>query len=354
MASGRACGHDSRFMRALVFALVAAGLAGCSAILGIPSEVDPAPTAAVPDGSSADDARVEDRFVPDGGPGDDAARDADAEVEVKMCDLTKEFAPATLLSTVSTPGNEGSPRLSEDELTIYFDAPRNGEMYNDLYMAHRGTITDTFSSFEKVPGAANTDDNYEFAPNVTADGLSIFFERQDPATFNDDFYVATRPNKQALFGAATPVAGLNTPFYEGKLYVRGDGSELYFATRGAFPKIGLHVAKRVQGNYVVSRLANVNGTTDEFSPVVSKNGLVLYFASTRSTSGTGTSDTNIWVATRATTTADFGMPTQVLNVNSPESDEPGWISGDGCRLYLYSTRPNGAGLQDIYVARRPL
>lgn len=53
-------------------------------------------------------------------------------------------------------------------------------------------------------------------------------------------------------------------------------------------------------------------------------------------------------------TADFGAPMEVPNVNSPDADEPRLISGDGYRLYLVSTRPEGSGMQDIYVARRPL
>ena len=46
------------------------------------------------------------------------------------------------------------------------------------------------------------------------------------------------------------------------------------------------------------------------------------------------------------------MP-ELLAVNSAQGDEPGWISADGCRLYLYSNRPGGMGMQDIYVAKRP-
>jgi hypothetical protein len=44
----------------------------------------------------------------------------------------------------------------------------------------------------------------------------------------------------------------------------------------------------------------------------------------------------------------------VLNVNSPMNDEPSWVSNDGCRPYIQSSRTAGAvGMQDIYVATRP-
>ena len=326
---------------------------GCGAILGIPGDVERADTdsgrdALAPgEGGIGEDGALLDAPV-------DAPVDGDAgKPDVPLCDSNKELAAPVLIASVSTAGQEGSPRLSDDELTMYFDAQRGDELYFDIYVAQRTTLTDSFGAFTSLGPGVNTTANHEFAPNVSSDGLTIFFERKDPLSAeNSDFYVATRPSVLVPFGTASPVSGVNTPFYESKLFVRGDGSELYFVKKGAQTSLDLHVAKKVAGNYVISRLANVNSAADEYAPVISPNGLVLYFSSERPFAA-GRTDENIWVATRAKPTDDFGLPTQVLNVNSLQDDEPSWISSDGCRLYMISNRPGGAGGQDIYVATRP-
>lgn len=102
---------------------------------------------------------------------------------------------------------------------------------------------------------------------------------------------------------------------------------------------------------MIKTITSVNTPSFDLSPVISKNGLALYFSSNRA--APGHLGTNIWVATRATPSADFNAPVIVANVNSDVSDYLGFISGDGCRLYLVSDRPSGKGGQDIYLASRP-
>lgn len=336
-------------------ALVALGLGGCAGILGIPSDVDRSES----DGGSADSAAAD--VTLDTAPSVDAGTDRDATVLADAdadappaCDLTKDFGPPVMLTTLSTTEQEGSPRFSEDELTVYFDGIRaaTGEPYFGLLMATRTSITDSFGPAVPIPGDVNTPDNHEFAPNVTPDGLTIFFERQDTAFLDDNFWTASRPDTNSPFTGSAQISGINTPEYEGKLFVRNDANELYFVKNVGGGNFDVHVAKKVQGNYVITQLANVNSSAGEYAPVVSKNGLVLYFSSQRTVAGKN--DENIWVATRAKTTDDFGPPAYVTNVNQPGSaEEPGWISNDGCRLYFTSNRAGGAGQQDIYVATRP-
>lgn len=332
-------------------ALALAALAGCTAILGIPADLERGGPDSGTDTANPFQEGGDDQLAPDSGIDGDATITPDAPPP-PTCDPSKEFAAPVVVASVSTAGQEGSPRLTDDELTMYFDAQRNGDPYFDLYVTKRAKITDPFGSFAPVAGGVNTPGNYEFAPNISSDGRSLFFERQDPFSQNDDFYVATRNDNVSPFGLAAPISGVNTPLYDGKLDVRGNGDELYFVKQGAQTSLDIHVAKRVAGAYVTTQLAVVNSTADEYAPIISPNGLVLYFSSQRPFAA-GRTDENIWVATRAKTTDDFGLPTQVLNVNSTEADEPSWISNDRCRLYMISDRPGGPGMQDIYVATRP-
>ena len=337
-------------------------LAGCSAILGIPSDVD----------ERASDAAAESTIGSEGGGGDAAdanadmsatdAGDADAAdgsiIPVDagpLCDPTKDFLAPTLISSVNKTGTEGSPRLSDDELTIYFSAKRGGDPYYDLYMAVRGVLTDSFFNIAPIPGAANTTDNYEFQPNITDNGLTMFFERQNAITEDSDLYMTTRSVKTGPFVTATLIPDVNSmPGYDAKIFMRGDGTEFYYskANPAAGGTTDILFAKKAGANWTTTTLPVINDPLlDDYGPVISKDGLTLFFSSPRPSGVGGPAGFNIWVAKRAVATADFGDPVLVPNVNSDAFDEPGWISVDGCRLYMTSQR--AAGKQNIYVAKRP-
>jgi hypothetical protein len=98
------------------------------------------------------------------------------------------------------------------------------------------------------------------------------------------------------------------------------------------------------------RVAEVSSPSDDFTPTVSGDGLVIFFASTRPDGGALGSD-DIWTASRAQVTDPFSDVHNVSMLNSSDQDFPGWLSADGCRLYMSSTRP-GVGSEDIYLATR--
>jgi hypothetical protein len=77
-------------------------------------------------------------------------------------------------------------------------------------------------------------------------------------------------------------------------------------------------------------------------PVVAANELTIYVA------GRG----DIWKATRAAKTDNFGEPAKVTELDSDTTrEEPSWVSGDGCDLYFSSNRAGATG-SDLYVAHR--
>jgi len=85
-------------------------------------------------------------------------------------------------------------------------------------------------------------------------------------------------------------------------------------------------------------------------PNISSDGLDLYFCSSRP-DGLGGDD--IWVAARATRSSSFG-PAENLGstLNTSANDcEPG-ISSDGLTLYFASDRNGGSGGFDIWMATR--
>ena len=95
----------------------------------------------------------------------------------------------------------------------------------------------------------------------------------------------------------------------------------------------------------------VNSTAIDRGPAISKDGLSLYFASTRP-DGVGAED--IYVSQRETRDGEWGPPVNLgptINTNSFESVPA--FSRDGHLLFFSSNRPGGfGGSFDMWVSRR--
>lgn len=90
-------------------------------------------------------------------------------------------------------------------------------------------------------------------------------------------------------------------------------------------------------------------TSLDDDPTMTADGLELYFNSNR-TGGAGGND--IWLATRASRSDAWAAPTPVAEVNTTLSETTPGVSADGLSLYFASTRVEGLGATDIYVAMR--
>jgi len=77
----------------------------------------------------------------------------------------------TELVALNTAGHEGSPCLSADKLTIYFDTDREGS--GDLFMSHRASVADAFPAPTKVPDVNTAD--AENDPWISLDERRIVF-----------------------------------------------------------------------------------------------------------------------------------------------------------------------------------
>jgi Tol biopolymer transport system component len=97
----------------------------------------------------------------------------------------------------------------------------------------------------------------------------------------------------------------------------------------------------------------VNSPVVEGTPVVSKDGLSLYFAAGRGRlPNCGSQD--IWVSTRSSVDEPWGAPQNLgCTVNSAAHDNEPTLSRDGHLLYFTRTEGSVLGVgQDLYVSRR--
>jgi len=94
--------------------------------------------------------------------------------------------------------------------------------------------------------------------------------------------------------------------------------------------------------YLPGLQAGVDASVWDFDPWIAADNLSLYFASQGGRLGS-LGGTDLFLAKRADTTADFANPVAVPNVNSANNDRCGSLPGDQKTLYLLSDRDSTHG-----------
>jgi hypothetical protein len=191
----------------------------------------------------------------------------------------------------------------------------------------------------------------EWGASLTADGLTLLFSHETLG--NADLYRATRPDRGVTFSAPVAFTHLNTDDDEGTPLISADGLRLYFySTRAGGPGgRDLYIATRsdLASEFTSAQLlANVNSPESDHLPRLSSDELTLWFTSARM-GGPGGSD--LWTASRSSVDAPFGTPTLFNAINGSSGDESGALTQDGLVLVFDSTR-DGFGNNEIFITTR--
>ncbi|MBP7049778.1 MAG: PD40 domain-containing protein [Phycisphaerae bacterium] len=207
------------------------------------------------------------------------------------------------------PATEFITCFSADGLEVYF-APvalplrSGGQGGADLWVLKRASVEDAWGPAENLGPIVNTATN-DVGASITVDGLELYFCSNRPGGYGDnDVYVSRRATRTSPWGPATNLG----------------------------PK--------------------VNGSGRDQWPMVSPDGLELYFTSNRP-GGLGGPD-DIYVSKRAATQDPWGDAVNLgPAVNGPGGEVFTCLSPDGLLLFFSSARPGGFGpWGDGYVARR--
>ncbi len=209
------------------------------------------------------------------------------------------------------PVHESISCLSSDGLEIYFMSDRPGGHGGfDLWVLKRDSIEDDWGLPENLGPNVNSSKT-ESGGSISSDGLTFYFWSNAPGGYG--------------------------------------GADLYTTTRAT---------RSDPWSEAVNLGPTVNGSAEDMGPVISHDGLELYFISWRS-NGYGLADT--YVTRRATTNDPWGEPENLGSaVNSPYQDLVFSISPDGLLLLLCDNvpelgtppRPGGYGGNDMWMTRR--
>ena len=259
------------------------------------------------------------------------------------------FMPAYDLA-LNTTNDDLSPEISADGLTLYFASTRAlGQPY-DLWIASRAARAAPFDPPQPI-GELNTAAD-ETDPSISLDQLTLYFRSDRAGTA--DIYVSVRASPTNSFAPPMSVTGLDDAVaYDADPAISGDGLEIFFLSdrAGGVGAQDIWTATRndVSASFGPPRnLVEVNSTAADRAPFLSPDGLSLYFSSSRS----GSQSLDVYVATRIAPALPFAPPMRIGVIATTDIDDDPSVTADGRELFLSSDRPGGVGTNDVWSAKR--
>lgn len=261
----------------------------------------------------------------------DAAPIDAAPTDAGSCDLAAPFGAPSAFPGVNTESDEATLRLSADESEAYFSRGSFASNTGDIFVATRAA---GFQDAVVVPGVNHPSGGYADAfPNVTADGLEIFFGCNDDPT-GPVIKRATRSSPTAPFGDRATVGSLPAEVFSP--WLSRDGKSIYFGTVDGAHRIVRSV--RVAGTFAAP--IDVLPSAAGLHPVTTADELTLYYRG---------DDLRATVATRDSIQSVFTSAKRLDEL--PDGFAPSWVSADGCRL-IGTLAVAGKG-GDIVIAEKP-
>ena len=232
----------------------------------------------------------------------------DAKEIIHETDMSKLTATNMGVPVNSSEG-EFNPEMTSNGLEMFFSSEREGSQDRDLYRARRETPDGEWTIVENMGPKINSP-HLDSGPSITADGKTLVFHSErlfngakDGIQTHRDLFYTQRPSLDAPFG-----------------------------------KVEL-----VPGKEVITEYADT-------AALITDDGKTMYFSSNRP-GGIGSKD--IHMATREDPNGPFTTVENMgPNVNSKWVDSNPAITENGLTLFFHSKRP-GFGRSDLYVTCRP-
>lgn len=261
------------------------------------------------------------------------------------------FATPVALTELDDPSQQDDdPTLTDDMLELYFDSSRDGGAgtgWGDIWVAKRSSVADAFGPPTLVAELASVED--DTTPDITGDGLTIYWGSERASPGNRDLYVSTRSDRASPWSPPAIIPELADPATDDSAAIELDnGLSLMFASnRGG--SMDLWMTTRPTKSSPWGTPVPVPGLSDpsyeESQHWTNADGTIVYFASNR----TGSEALDIWVATRASPTDAFDPPVRVTELATPVDDVDPWLSPDLHTMLFMSYR---TGNGDLYVTTR--
>jgi hypothetical protein len=269
--------------------------------------------------------------------------------EVANADFTFG-TPTDLGPRINSSAFDGSPDISADGLSLYFDSLRPDGLGSwDIWVTTRETIHDDWGTPVQLPPPVNSPFG-DSGPCISADGLTFYFASNRPGGYgNYDLWVTRRKTTEDPWGPPVNLGPtVNSLFYDNHPSISTDDLTLYFDSSqiGGYGSNDLWVTRRKTTEDPWGPPVNLGPTVNthniEYSPNILREGLTLFFDSR-------IWDRDIWVTTRRTADDDWSTAVNLgppVNTSYTDTDPSTWV--DGSMLYFVSNRPGGSGDCDLW------
>jgi Tol biopolymer transport system component len=248
---------------------------------------------------------------------------------------------------------DGCPIQAPDGLSLYMASNRPGGVGGlDIWVARRTSTADPWGAPQNLGEPVNSTAD-DFCPTpVRGNGLFFVSREALPGSCGMGDIYFTRFDRRSVWREPVHLGcgpdGPNSPLDEqGPSYVEVDGRNLLYFSSGP----DIYVSEQSEdGSFgAASPVAELNTAFSDIQPNVRKDGLEIVFASNRR-AGT---DQDVYVATRETADDPFSAPVSVgdaVNTTTANETRPS-LSWDGTQL-LFGRAPGPEGMTDIYVTTR--
>jgi len=285
------------------------------------------------------------------------------------CGTTAWSDPVNLGPPVNSTYRDTGATFSPDGLSLYFVSTREGTLGPlDIWVSKRTCADCPWETPVNltVVNSAFTDG----APSLSTDGHLLFFQSDRPGGHgSSDIWVSRRANANDDFGWEPPVnlgPGVNTSagefapdyvqsadYYLQNAGAPADAAALYFGRGPVATDQHIYTAPLTRDGKTLGPAVFVhelNSLTNDAAPSVRTDGKEVVFWSLRP-GGLGSGD--IWVSTRRTVHEPWSLPENVGSpVNTVSNDRRPNLSRSGRTLLFDSDRPNGLGVEDIWMVTR--
>lgn len=240
---------------------------------------------------------------------------------------------------------DGCASLSPDGLSLVFNSNRGGNF--DLYVARRSDLAEGFGDPERLPDTINTGAT-EACPTF-ARGNRLYFSRGRPGDLGDIFVSRLGPK-----GWSEPQAlssNVNSAGFEESagFYEDDDGREVMVFSRRLPGGGGGELRQSIDGAPSTLVAGGPRNDAANNRPSVTHDGRTLYWDSTLQSIGSS----DIYMATRSSTSQDWGIAQRVDDLSSAGFEGRPFISWDGTILIFSSGRPgNESPAPDMWHTRR--
>lgn len=271
-----------------------------------------------------------------------------------LCDRSAPFPALEKLTNFDASEVLSGLTLTDDGRHALFSSFRSGR--NEIWETRRASVESVFDPPTVAAGLNLAGEND--TPSLSGDGLTMVFAstRDDGSgsgTANLNLWWARRRAVSEPFPAPNPLPSVNDANHNSHPFFASATNTVYFTTQNTATSFDLYqsgdgVVPDAFGVTAALRLDSLNTNENELSPVITADLRTIYFASDAG----GGDDYDVWYSERATPSEPFPAPRPLGGaINTGGNEFPTWISRDHCELYFTRSRAGGS---EIYVARRSL